>query len=89
MSKLYWASIGGQKTEPIRVVDENGNKVFYSIGCNDPHDMDGVELLGEIDWMPLSKRSRSAQEAANTRWERHRERHQEEHGWDRSYRRWD
>lgn len=67
-SKLYWASIGGQKTEPIRVADENGEKVFYSIGCNDPHPMEGAELLGEISGMPLSKRSQAAQNAANARW---------------------
>lgn len=88
-STLWWASVGGGKTEPIRVVDEDGKKVFYSIGCDDPHDMDGgVELLSEIGLMPLSKRSQAAQEAANTRWERHREQHRQEHGWDRSYRRW-
>lgn len=88
-TKLWWASVGGEKTEPIRVVDEGGKKVFYTIGCNDPHDMDGVELLGEILAMPLSKRSRSAQNAANARWESQQFRHREQHGWDRGYRRWD
>lgn len=88
-SKLYWASIGGEKTEPVRVVEEDGKQVFYAIGCDDPHDMEGVELLGEINGMPLSKRSRAAQEAANTRWERSRTIYKAQHGWDRGYRRWD
>lgn len=84
-TKLYWASIGGQQTEPVRVVEENGQQVFYSIGCNDPHDMTGVELIAEIDAMPLSKRSQAAQDAANVRWERYRE----AVGRNLSYRRWD
>lgn len=85
MTKLYWASIGGQKTEPVRVVEENGKKVFYSIGCSDPHDIEGVELIEEIDAMPLSKRSQSAQDAANIRWDRYRA----SVGRNLSYRRWD
>jgi hypothetical protein len=89
MSKLYWASVGGEKTEPVRVAEENGKQVFYSIGCNDPHEMDGVELLGEINSMPLSKRSQAAQDAANARWNTQREQHRQDHGWNRSYRRWD
>lgn len=88
-SKLYWASVGGEKTEPIRVAEENGKQVFYSIGCNDPHDMEGVELLGEIGWMPLSKRSQVAQDAANARWERSREQQRKQAGHDWHYRRWD
>lgn len=72
-SKLYWASVGGQKTEPVRVVELDGKQMFYSIGCTDPHDMEGVELIAEIDAMPLSKRSEAAQDAANIRWDRYRE----------------
>lgn len=83
-SKLYWASVGGQKTEPVRVADEEGRRVFYSIGCNDPHDMEGVELIAEIDAMPLSKRSQASQDAANIRWERYRD----AVGRNLSYRRW-
>jgi hypothetical protein len=89
MSKLYWASIGGEKTEPVRVVEENGKQVFYSIGCNDPHGMEGVELLGEISGIPLSRRSQAAQDAANERWERQRAAERTVMGRNASYRRWD
>jgi hypothetical protein len=89
VSKLYWASIGGGKTEPVRVAEENGKRVFYSIGCTDPHDMEGVELIEEIDAMPLSKRSQAAQDAANVRWERQRAAERMASGRNASYRRWD
>jgi hypothetical protein len=67
-TQLWWASVGGNKTEPVRVVKEGGRRIFYSIGCGDPHELDGVELLEKITDMPLSKRSRAASEAANARW---------------------
>lgn len=85
MTKLYWASVGGGKTEPVRVAELDGKQVFYSIGCNDPHDMEGVELIDEIDAMPLSKRSQAAQDAANVRWGKYRE----AVGRNLSYRRWE
>lgn len=71
-SVLWWASIGGAKTEPIRVVEENGRKLFYSIGCNDPHEMEGVELIREVGSMPMNKASLAAQAAARARWDTYR-----------------
>lgn len=84
-TKLWWASIGGGKTEPIRVTEVDGKQVFYSIGCTDPHDMEGVELIEEVDAMPLSRRSQVAKDAANIRWDRYRE----SVGRNLSYRRFD
>lgn len=65
---LWWASVGGNKTEPVRVVTQGERKVFYSIGCGDPHELEGVELLEKITDAPLSRRSLAASEAANARW---------------------
>jgi hypothetical protein len=52
-SEIWWASVGGNSCEPVRVLTENGQKVFYSIGCGDAHPLDGVVLVREAD-PPLS-----------------------------------
>lgn len=83
--QLYWASVGGSKTEPIRVVTEGERQVFYSIGCGDPHEMEGVELLGKITEAPLSQRSQAASDAARARWDAYYEKQRANLG----YRRFD
>lgn len=58
-SKLYWASIGGAKSEPIRVLE---NK-WYSLGCGDPHELtEAIELIEEITDIPLNKKDTDKQE---------------------------
>jgi hypothetical protein len=46
-TKLWWASVGGEPCEPVRVAIDRS--FFYSIGCNDPHPLDGVVLVKEIE----------------------------------------
>lgn len=59
-SKLYWASIGGNSCEPIRVI---GNE-WYSIGCQDAHPVtDSIDLVKEIIDIPLSKKEVEIQQA--------------------------
>lgn len=68
ISKLYWASVGGQKTEPIRVAEENGKTVFYSIGCNDPRFDDAA-----VDFTLV--------QLASAHWERHIAKSPESESW--------
>lgn len=51
--KIWWASVGGNPCEPVRVRTEDSEQVFYSIGCGDAHPLDGVILVKEAD-APLS-----------------------------------
>jgi hypothetical protein len=77
-SELWWASIGGNKCEPIRVMrDEAGHpKEWFSIGCADPHPIsDGMQLVEQItsDDIPLTPKE---QEKQRKQWERdHKQRH--------------
>ena len=64
-SKLYWASIGGNSCEPIRVMFDavNQPREWYSIGCQDVHPItDTIELVEEITDIPLSKKEAKEQE---------------------------
>jgi hypothetical protein len=54
-TKLWWASVGGNDCEPVRVGRKAGKEVFYSIGCADAHPLDGVTLVQEFgDNVPLT-----------------------------------
>lgn len=56
-SELWWASVGGNTCEPIRVIkDRNGKpKEWFSIGCADPHPIadEGFQLVAQIT-VPLT-----------------------------------
>lgn len=59
---LWFASVGGNPTEVVRI---SGGQM-YSIGCADPHPLDGIELIEMItkDDMPLSVKRQAAQDRA-------------------------
>jgi hypothetical protein len=71
-TELWWASIGGHKCEPIRVMvrDEDGPVHWFSIGCADPHPIGpGMVLVEIIEDFEIPPRP---QDAAKQRkqWER-------------------
>ena len=49
---LWYASVGGNPTEVVRVTDDG----WYSIGCADVHDFGGVEFirLVNLNWWPVN-----------------------------------
>lgn len=75
-TELWWASIGGNTCEPIRVVLEDNDgppRGWFSIGCADEHTgLEGVELVTQIrdDDIPPTPAEKAAQEAA---WQRAQE----------------
>lgn len=65
-NKLYFASIGGNPCEPIRVMFDARNqpREWYSIGCQDAHPItDSIDLVKEIIDIPLSKKEVEIQQA--------------------------
>lgn len=67
-SELWWASIGGSDCEPIRLIrDRKGlPKEWFSIGCGDPHSLEGVVLIEIIPphTIPLTHAQQKKQERA-------------------------
>lgn len=66
-AKLWWVSVGGNKSEPARVVDD---KTVFTIGCPDGIELsDGtVELVEEfVGAPPLNKKDEAAYQK---RWDR-------------------
>lgn len=62
---LWFASVGGNRAEPVRI--HNGQ--MYTIGCADPHGLEGVELLERIlrENLPMTKEQ---EERAHKAWVR-------------------
>lgn len=56
-TELWWASIGGNTCEPIRVM--RVTKEWFSIGCNDSHPLteEGVQLVARMDAPDTPKRA--------------------------------
>lgn len=69
-SELWWASIGGNKCEPIRIIRKNKNDFeWYSIGCSDAHPcIDGILLIEQIlndDILHTPKEAKAAERKYN------------------------
>jgi hypothetical protein len=74
--ELWWASIGGNKCEPVRLMrDKTGKpKEWFSIGCADPHAVDdGMSLVQQIqdEQIPMTPKDAERQ---RRKWERERAR---------------
>lgn len=79
---LWFASVGGNPTEVVRV----SNGQMYSIGCADPHPLDGIEFIERIakNDMPLSVKRQASQDRA---FRAARTRFRNQHGFSQGYRR--
>lgn len=77
---LWFASVGGNPTEVIRISAGQ----MYSIGCADPHALNGVELIEMVDDMPVTAAGMAKKRRA---WRARQERHFKKPGRYPSYRR--
>lgn len=64
-TELWWASIGGNPCEPVRVVRGENGDTWFSIGCADPHPLsDAVALVEEIEPAPPTPKEQKRLERA-------------------------
>ena len=71
-SELWWASIGGHKCEPVRVMlNADGSPIeWFSIGCADAHPVGpGMTLVGKIEDGDIPPRPQDSARQRK-RWER-------------------
>ena len=97
---FYIAVVGSsEEAEPVRVQDGQ----WFSVGCNDPHSLDSIEIIKALD---LSIPPRSQREEAKRRsderrawldknaelrernYDRYREAYRRKFGWYPGHRRW-